>query len=485
MKDCLYRIFLTIIICALVSLNHTSCVRPDNFTDASEHPVEESGRFPDYVYDEEMAQLVSNKGAYAAEQGYYYAVNHLLYFYDTESEQPILLCTKVSCSHSDENCSAYVETEINSSNSRIMKQGGYLYLFSMDDNYDIWVDRYDPDYTEKKRLFCLTKSTDSPRTLLGDIYGTYVRDGWLYYTTFLQDEEKYKNQDYSTTVSFNRIRLQKNAEPETLYSYESTSGYGRIMASNKDIFCITIGNPRGNVDKANYQQCVIRYNESDGAEMIWEYAGSERKNLLGAEGEGPESINSSIMNRDGKLIYLTNRKVGKGFEGKENMPEFQGVGLPSDCTVVGEIDLYTGESKVIYETPYWWITRLSTDGKYYYILEQGCYDMFLTALDTEGNVIRRYHIENTEAFAAMMDEEIERNDGAMCNNRGDIYIMLTDARYLMLRIKESNDYKDLHGNRELKPLEDPPSITTAVGVISTEDFLSGKEVKIRQIFALN
>lgn len=53
--------------------------------------------FPDYEYNQERAQLLSDRARIAiSESGYYYIMNDILYFYDINNSLNMPLCSRVS-----------------------------------------------------------------------------------------------------------------------------------------------------------------------------------------------------------------------------------------------------------------------------------------------------------------------------------------------------------------------------------------------------
>ena len=67
--------------------------------------------FPDYVYDQQKVQFLNGVPSMAiAESGYYYTMKNRLYFYNIDSDQNTLLCSRVNCGHDSADCDAFVYT---------------------------------------------------------------------------------------------------------------------------------------------------------------------------------------------------------------------------------------------------------------------------------------------------------------------------------------------------------------------------------------
>ena len=75
----------------------------------NEEQSDNNNPFPDYVYNQEKEQGVYGQSDMAiAENGYYYVIDNVLYFYNINSDVNMPLCSKVNCNHDGETCDAYV-----------------------------------------------------------------------------------------------------------------------------------------------------------------------------------------------------------------------------------------------------------------------------------------------------------------------------------------------------------------------------------------
>jgi len=156
-------------------LTLSACVKPGEFESESGSPENEA-KFPDYVFQAEQAQHSAGKSAAVGAGGYYFVADRILYFYQIDAEEAFPLCTKTSCLHKDQTCNAFANgywiTEqdqekypLNCFGYHMIPDEACLYMFSRDKNYDLYLDRYGTDFTDKETLAKLTDSTAEPRKL--------------------------------------------------------------------------------------------------------------------------------------------------------------------------------------------------------------------------------------------------------------------------------------------------------------------------------
>ena len=482
-------IAVTILLC----ISFSGCINPDSFTTVS---TEETGTFctssaqesasarnmfPDWKYDEDMAQTFSQRRAAVTENGYYFEAGHILYYYDIEEGEAFPLCTKESCLHQDKKCDAYV-TAHSYENGRVVVTCDHymliphnqrLYMFSRDEHGDLYLDEYMPNFTEKKRLSCLTDYTGTPRIMAMGLESMLEHAGYYYYLTAEYDEEKVSNNDYAARFTLCRIKLEKNARPEELYSFNYVLDYSvtlldasgaHLFALDDDIYCVASSYYRAFSKDNTIQQRVIRYNEKDGAELIWEYTGDDYKGLLNAAVPPPASIYNAFLQENGDLVYISADPVtGKG-------------GLYS-------VNLISGEGQVLYQCPHKYIAAVSSDGNYYYIIEVDDGETFLVAVDRDGTEVRRHQFEFTEAYQEQIENRGIRKEECVS---GGILFMVTDGRYIMIWAGDSTGdggvYQNLSTDKPLSREAWDDGACTGVGLIATDDFVGGKDVEIRQIY---
>ena len=471
----------------IIGITLQSCLDPDEFISSrnnadgiseTEKVQPSQTQFDNYVFDQDTAQFSYRDMCAIQENGYYLIANNILLYYDISSDALFPLCTKTSCRHNGKGCNAYVYWADNDMGTWVSNCDYYelivyddsLYAFSRDDNWDLYLCQYKHDFTQKEQLARLTDSTAKPRILTAGLPSTLIKDGWFYFLRIVWDTEKMDNLECDTSFTLCRVRLEKEAIPEELYTFEYATDYDiqrgseygvQILSSGTSVYCVAAMQHREYETMDQVQQRIIRFNEESGAEMIWTYTGDEKINFFDSPGEGPFWIYPSCMSNNEELIYMS------GTDSK-----FQSSGVS-----VSAIDLKSQKSKVLYRTPYRWIEQLRTDGSNYYFIEVGKGQIYLTAIDGEGNLIRRYPFSYTKTYEdSMKERNISQEDWIS----GNIRLLITDKRYIAVSSYNVNVYEGLSADIDLK---DGYDITTGIGLILTDDFLSGKKVEIKQIYA--
>ena len=501
-----------------------SCVKPAEFSDAFETEETVPSLFPDFHYDPDLAQNLSRYQAAAAENGYYFIQRNmkhtmtepntvfaeemgLLYYYDIDRDASILLCANTACRHQDKTCGAYLheftregpapgEWAANCSCFKVYYYKGYIYMLAKEENAESYLLRYDPDYTNEVKISCLTRAGEDPRILAVNPKASLIHDDWYYYMTFPFDEEHSNEIGRDIEFTFCRVKLEKGAQPEELYSFVYPADYEgfyatgsgssfRILAAGDDIYCLAATIYRDDQTKNQVEQRLIRFRASEGASLLWEYSGNEHVNLLGAEGNGPIIMQDSVMDGSKTLYYLSNPEQDSYAE-----------------TAVRSLNLETGESRLLYSAEEGQvISGLFSDGDYLFFREGSVTRQYLTAIDKQGKLMRKYCFEYTdeqEEHAKKMEANggVEPIPDELKEMLPEDYepeipmpgvhgpeLMSADSRYLMLRCSDSVF-------KELLPERDTPwgygiiiPSTLAVGLINTEDFISGKDFRIKRIFA--
>ena len=210
---------------------------------------------------------------------------------------------------------------------------------------------------------------------------------------------------------------------------------------------------------------IYRYNEKDGVELIWSYDGAEIVSPFEAEGALPKNVYSKdyLINQEGDYIY---------FSGESDW---------GDSASISAVNLQTREGRILYETPYDCIKQLRSDGSNYYFIEFGEGPTFLTAIDKEGNLLRRYEIPYTEDFIKLMENN-KVPEGEWARQAGDkVRLLVTDGRYIVLGGYYDNYYQGLSSTRDDYDFFNS-NVDEGIGMINTEDFLNGKDIEIRQVY---
>jgi len=531
--QCLQRLCKTkmYIIAALVfCLSLSGCTSPAEFTEdsssQSESPSAAEVRFPDYVYDPENAGYSVGNYAAVREDGYYLVINRVLHFFDIRQDILFPLCTKVSCLHKDQTCDGYIYDfskstgyngwSSNACDNRIYYDGGNLYTVGVHSDKGRVLFRYDKDYHEREEIVWLEDYKNAPfiRCIQDSIL---FHSGYVYYVTWLYQEDKVSEPEYETEFTAWRCRPDQKTEPEKLFSFECMTTAElrgvRTCAFNGGIYYFIEHEKHYRIPDEELKEGdlpyqvtgasarIYRYDEkNEQEELIWSYAGDRTVSLFEAEGAIPSNrvfttpltCGDSLVNEEGDYIYFA------------GYPERYEQGLMP--TSISMVNLESREGKVLYQTPYMWIEQLRTDGKYYYFKECGKKHTYVTAIDREGNLIRRYEMPLDEAFIeserkreqslremlaqAKTEEEragIQEALERLLTEEGDpgsLRLLVTDGRYITLgSYGGSPVYKNLSSrvpgfSRSRLSFE----VDDGIGVIDTEAFISGKDVEIRQIY---
>ena len=518
----------------IILLFLSGCTSPAEFTtdpvSQSESPSEAAVLFPDYVYDPDAARYYSGNYAVSNEDGYYLVINRVLHFFDIRQDTLFPLCTKASCLHRDQTCDGYVYDfsksarndlyvngwSANARDGRIYYNQDHLYTVGVHPDKGIVLFRYNKDYHEQEEIVWLEDYRNAPfiRCIQDSLL---FHSGYVYYVTWLYQEDKAAGLEYETEFTAWRYRLDQKTEPEKLFVFE----FGKTAAQRSVRTCAFNGGiyyfiehesqyiiPDAELKEGDlpYQVTaasarIYRYDEkNEQEELIWSYAGDQTVGLFEAEGAIPSNrtfstpmySGDSVVNAEGDYAYLA------------GYPERYEQGLMP--TSISMVNLESREGKVLYQTPYMWIEQLRTDGKYYYFKECGKKHIYVTAIDREGNLIRRYEMPldeafieserkreqslremlaqaNTEEERAGIQEALER----LLTEEGDpgsLRLLVTDGRYITLgSYGGSPVYKNLSSrvpcfSQSRLSFE----VDDGIGLIDTEAFISGKDVEIRQIY---
>ena len=505
----------------------SGCISPAEFT---ADPASEAGssseaqvRFPDYVYDPEEARYYSGNYAVSNEDGYYLAANRVLYFYDIQKDTMFPLCTKASCLHKDPACEAYIfdversDEYVNgwAANARIgwiCHDRGQLYTIGVNPDKGTVLFRYDKDYHKREEIVWLADYEKAPfiRCIEDSIL---FHDRFCYYVTWLYQEDKVSGIEYETEFTAWRISLDQKEEPEELFSFDclntaALSGV-RTGAFHGGIYFIIEHESQYILPDKERQsgefpfqvtggtEKVFRYDEkSKQEELLWSHTGDQTVSLFEAKGAMPRNslfnnstvlYGDSLVNAEGDYVYFA------------GYPERYEQGLMP--TSIAAVNLNIREGKVLYRTPYKWIEQLRSDGRYYYFLERAMKQMYLTAIDKEGDLVRRYEIPLAEEFIkaeeergealerhlalAETEEDRERLQQALEEIKTDpgyLRLLITDGRHIVLGAYGGTG--PLHKNLSSRvPVKfGGILVDDGIGLIDAGDFINGRDIEIRQIY---
>ncbi len=476
------------------------CIGPEDFTvDStfqSESFFENVTRFPDYEFDPESSLEHTRSCAASCEAGYYLSINNILHFYDVQSDTLFPLCTKESCRHIDETCDAYIFDWTSSSISygkttngwcanavdyKIYYNNDRLYMISAHPDNGLVLFQYSQYFTEQREIVWLEDYQNEPKTMYE--HGTLLFfQGYIYYITYLFDAEKaWGNTEYRTIYTVWKAKLEEKAKPEKLFSFDclfKQFNNFRIGAANDKVYFIIeyesmLYTSDGESKELNQQVTeaigeVYSYDDKEGqAKLIWSYNGDHAVNLFESEGAMPRARTglgcNYLITLGGDYVYFANDD-DQGYFG----------------TSLAVVNLKTREGKTLYRTPYDMIEQLSSDGDYYYFLEYGKGETYLTAIDKNGNLKRRYEFPFDEEYIRGQEKrKIPREEWGI--GMLNLQLLVTDGRYITLVGRDSNLFENLTSWQDYNPMK-WARIDNVIGIIDAEDFLSGKEVEIRQIY---
>jgi hypothetical protein len=96
------RYYKTIAIMLICSLLLTGCTTR-NSGQEDDAEVKTS-----YEFNADKSQVSEKSRSAYSENGYYYLMNGILWFYDINNNIATVVCSNANCEHKDENCNAYI-----------------------------------------------------------------------------------------------------------------------------------------------------------------------------------------------------------------------------------------------------------------------------------------------------------------------------------------------------------------------------------------
>ncbi|MDE6607686.1 MAG: hypothetical protein K2K54_08030 [Lachnospiraceae bacterium] len=159
----------------------------------------------------------TSNGIYFIEDGENLEAKYLK-FYDSAAERIVYVCSKSNCSHNDEECMAYLDSQ-EYPMPNIWYYDGSLYISKVDSDY-MSIGKIALDGSTRAdscTLMRIIKETVKDPT--GDIEYTYYPEmtlhrGYVYFSTFYPGCE---------SADFRRVKLNSEEESEILYSLEGTA----------------------------------------------------------------------------------------------------------------------------------------------------------------------------------------------------------------------------------------------------------------------
>lgn len=290
-------------------------------------------QFPDYVYNQETAQGMYGHSKMAiAENGYYYIINNILYFYNISSGTNMPLCSKINCFHSDDTCDAYVRGvdaengifKCNCMDEKIMFYNGKLYCIEITKDRDYYLYQYDATFNNRKMITKLASVKDE-QLFVSDAQACMISEGYLYYYVSFLDSEYVEN-GYMAQFYICRIKLDGSSSREELGKFDFPGDYAMkagqsnglaIYLSDGNIYFYAGGMARMYSAKNMVQYRISKYNpQNNEYTNLWTYTGD---NLFEIFGENTGYVNAvsggDYVKMDSKgNFYIMTSSVLRGGE---------------------------------------------------------------------------------------------------------------------------------------------------------------------------
>lgn len=209
------KLIITLLMAATL-FNITSCGKNENMQYTSEEYLPESDDQTNIIYRRNFAE--GNSGYY------FYDLMSYVQYYDFDSGNTHILCSKPECTHEDENCNAYA--------------GGVTIRYAEGDLYyvaeealtgDFYFWRKSGDGSETEKLFFLFHLEDGEMEISSTLF--CIHRGYVYYFLNTTEEE--------STYTLYRRKLEKNAKAEVLEKLESeTELYYEVYGSGTKIYYV-------------------------------------------------------------------------------------------------------------------------------------------------------------------------------------------------------------------------------------------------------
>lgn len=194
-----------------------------------------------YGYDDSFAY----SSIVSSDKGYYISMGDYLYYVDKESKDKSVLCSKVSCLHSEEkeidkkyNCNGFLRTPL---------LGGTAINYYKGDIYALTDFDYNKKLNDNEILLVKISEDGSKRNIIrsfsGKMTSAIMHRGYLYYVAKEINEGTDSTTLISENTKFSRVDINKNnPKEEVLYKtnlYED--GISSLMAFGKHIYFASYG----------------------------------------------------------------------------------------------------------------------------------------------------------------------------------------------------------------------------------------------------
>ena len=442
-----------------------------------EEPTVDSNNKVNYVYDTTITQLSESYNVAYSENGYYFTVNGILHFYDVANDVSLPVCSKLECSHNSSSCDAYACDDkkydvydltgivIDCLGNTVWYHDDKLYMMKRDEAGD-YLMQYDSDYTNEVKLCTLADNGAVVGAVGSKVeYKAKMYNGYIYYYASRPVHvDTMFEKDYMLTITCNRIKMEKNAVPEELGSFDFAMDYAifsseksaTIVVSDDSVYFVACGTKRYMSDKNPVQFRLCRYSCEE--EQFTTILTKNTDNTMDILGAGSDNILHGISGRvcidDENNIYIPT--------------QFNDVISITKITPSGEIKkIYTSNAAKD-------IQSLTWDGTYIYFAEELSTGANLVRLNKDGTERSNYFIAINEEFCEAHGMKISQSLLS-----GSINILGIDNTNIIVSTK--NDY--------LKGLECEATISdqflnvdiTAVGIIPKEAF-NDKTISVTKIY---
>ena len=446
--------------------------------------VGQKALFPDYEYNQELAQQIYGQSKMAiAPNGYYYIIDNVLYFYNIDSDINMPLCSKVNCRHNDNTCDAYVSTintengtfECNCMGEKIMYYNGSIYCIEVTKDRDYYLYQYDSTFSNRKQVTRLASIKDE-QLMVSDAQACLISDGYMYYYASYLDS-KYAENDYTASFYACRIKLDNNSSREVLGEFQFPGDYAMkagqsngfsIYFTDNSIYFYAGGAARMYTANNSVQYHVSKYNPDKSQYTdLYVHSGNSGLNVFG---EGTGYVNSMSQggyvrtDSEGNFYIMTSSKA-------------------KDNNNIIKVNFDKNTCEVIYTTQMEKLDYLQSDGEYLYFFESDSVKdkkSLLTVIDMSGNVKTQYEMEYDEEYMAEMQKHSGQNvnGNSYKPDASDILVYGLDGRYIVLGSRTTG-FKNLTTSDTVDYKKEP---VVGVGIINTKDYLSGSNVSIKQIY---
>lgn len=406
-----------------------------------------------YVYDE-LTKISKNSRTAFSENGYYYLVNGILYFYDVNVSVGLPVCSKMDCRHNSSSCDAYALDKVDYDpydlsgvsveclGNMIWYNVGKIYMIKRDESGD-YLMQYDSDFTNEVRLLTLADkgtvlglpSADTENTAL-------LYDGYLYYFSV---KPIYAGEiiDYTAPIYCNRIKLEKDARVEVLgtfdmaidYALWGSGSYGEICAGNKMVYFVAGGTKRQLSETDTVQYRISCYDCNNGSFST----------VLNRNADSP----ADVLGKGTGKVMAVNGDIACA-DDENNLY------IATDDKRIVKMSA-SGQAEVIYSNAAAKkMSSLIWDGTYVYLYEEYTGSGGVVRIDKQGNLKGRYLVTVNTEFC-----EEHNISGTL---RVDVVICGVDAQNIVIST-ESNYVKGLECEKMING-SDKYMRTYAVGIIS-------------------